>query len=888
MESSDENNVAEGSENSSSKPTMDEKMPDNEPPLLSDDAMTSSMSSIPEELPVEKAIENSNLDQSIASNSPTLSIPSIVVDEVPDEPEMHTESEVDSSRTDEHNVENEEVMKVEETTKSQEDAEETKEVSMADSGTGGNSDAEGNSEKGEETIAEPQLMNDESPDDPQVDGGSPTTEPVQHEQSEDLLIDVSHDTEAGAVDNGTVVNTEGDESKGIEENNKVADPTENIDSPEQPVSIEEFVNSDVTTSDVPEDSHTVEDAVVENIDQTADTGGVNQNFDDNLIGTAEINEESKDAEPIVTVENAVDGDFTPSAENDNVGNEELLVETSSDTDEKIIKNEDQSSEPKVEDFSMLSESPNNDSNEDGEETTVVEPTVNFESEEFNEEPTEQSLVEAANVPEEKSDEVVEQPSEPLVTFDEPPIPDESLNIESNGTTEDNTTVEPVINLQSEGCNEEPAEELLSNSTAIGDQNNQDNTAEVEELQSQSIEDTCLESSETVGDIADANVSQEENDFMPKEEPSPETESSTLDETPAEPSTDIKIEENNEQGIISEEPPPVPSEGEDQVDDNQLHNDTEGNEEKFAHHHMEETPTADESEFEIPPMPTIANAEEEPDDENYTKSSTVEETPTLSIPAVVISKPSDDSDETYDDLEPPPEPESVATSSENDVLDKTDTEESETGEEESEATNMAMPQQENDSDDGFVESYVPPPVPESEAPKVEEDKPSEEHNGTVPNSNLLVEDSSMEQEGVDENDKDRWLKTMVKGQPFFVDLRAIANYKKFLSFGGFTEQKEAIIMLTASHLPNPSEPNYNYIINHLYCYTTSAIELLAPDDYIVVYFHCFQPSSHMPPLAFCNTCYGQLDFRLRKSAKAVYIVHANSWVKTASTYLSAFK
>ncbi|XP_048360412.1 bcl-2/adenovirus E1B 19 kDa-interacting protein 2-like protein isoform X1 [Sphaerodactylus townsendi] len=122
----------------------------------------------------------------------------------------------------------------------------------------------------------------------------------------------------------------------------------------------------------------------------------------------------------------------------------------------------------------------------------------------------------------------------------------------------------------------------------------------------------------------------------------------------------------------------------------------------------------------------------------------------------------------------------------------------------------------------------------------------------------------------------------------VDLGAIGPYKKVISHGGYHgEGLHAIILFAACYLPESSVPNYPYVMENLFSYISSTLELMVAENYTLVCLNGGTSRSQIPPFAWIRQCYQTIDRRLRKNLKALILVHATWYVKALMAVLRPF-
>uniref|UniRef100_A0A8C5MSC2 Protein prune homolog 2 n=1 Tax=Leptobrachium leishanense TaxID=445787 RepID=A0A8C5MSC2_9ANUR len=134
---------------------------------------------------------------------------------------------------------------------------------------------------------------------------------------------------------------------------------------------------------------------------------------------------------------------------------------------------------------------------------------------------------------------------------------------------------------------------------------------------------------------------------------------------------------------------------------------------------------------------------------------------------------------------------------------------------------------------------------------------------------------------EERADNRLCRTVVIGeQEQRIDMRAIEPYKNVISHGGYYgEGINAIIVFSACFLPDSSRSDYNYVMENLFLYVISTLELMVAEDYMIVYLNGATPRRKMPGLGWMKKCYQMIDRRLRKNLKSFIIVHPSWFIRT---------
>ncbi|XP_077105139.1 protein prune homolog 2 isoform X5 [Ranitomeya variabilis] len=130
------------------------------------------------------------------------------------------------------------------------------------------------------------------------------------------------------------------------------------------------------------------------------------------------------------------------------------------------------------------------------------------------------------------------------------------------------------------------------------------------------------------------------------------------------------------------------------------------------------------------------------------------------------------------------------------------------------------------------------------------------------------------------DNKLWRTVIIGDQEQRIDMKVIEPYKKVISHGGYYgEGVNAIIVFAACFLPDSSRSDYNYVMENLFLYVISTLELMVAEDYMIVYLNGATPRRKMPGLGWMKKCYQMIDRRLRKNLKSFIIVHPSWFIRT---------
>uniref|UniRef100_H3AKW4 BCL2 interacting protein like n=1 Tax=Latimeria chalumnae TaxID=7897 RepID=H3AKW4_LATCH len=141
--------------------------------------------------------------------------------------------------------------------------------------------------------------------------------------------------------------------------------------------------------------------------------------------------------------------------------------------------------------------------------------------------------------------------------------------------------------------------------------------------------------------------------------------------------------------------------------------------------------------------------------------------------------------------------------------------------------------------------------------------------------------------VDENGK-MWRIFQMGEQECRVDITAIEDYKRVISYGGYYDDGTNVIIVFATcFLPESSIPNYQYIMDNLFRYIIGMLDLMVSENYLLVYLNGATPRSKIPTIGWLRQCYRTIDRRLRKNLKALMVVHPSWYIKAVMAIVRPF-
>ncbi|XP_076774347.1 protein prune homolog 2 isoform X4 [Arvicanthis niloticus] len=156
-----------------------------------------------------------------------------------------------------------------------------------------------------------------------------------------------------------------------------------------------------------------------------------------------------------------------------------------------------------------------------------------------------------------------------------------------------------------------------------------------------------------------------------------------------------------------------------------------------------------------------------------------------------------------------------------------------------------------------------------------------HDPMANKSSGAESESIPEYTAEEEREDNRLWRTVVIGeQEQRIDMKVIEPYRRVISHGGYYgDGLNAIIVFAACFLPDSSRADYHYVMENLFLYVISTLELMVAEDYMIVYLNGATPRRKMPGLGWMKKCYQMIDRRLRKNLKSFIIVHPSWFIRT---------
>ncbi|XP_056143400.1 protein prune homolog 2-like isoform X2 [Lampris incognitus] len=142
------------------------------------------------------------------------------------------------------------------------------------------------------------------------------------------------------------------------------------------------------------------------------------------------------------------------------------------------------------------------------------------------------------------------------------------------------------------------------------------------------------------------------------------------------------------------------------------------------------------------------------------------------------------------------------------------------------------------------------------------------------------DATLESSVAEERSDSRlWRSVVIGEQEHRIDMKCIEAYQRVISHGGYYDEHNAIIVFAACFLPDSDCDNYHYVMENLFFYVISTLELMVAEDYMIVYLNGATPRRRMPGFGWMKKCYQMIDRRLKKNLKLFIIVHPSWFIRT---------
>lgn len=126
----------------------------------------------------------------------------------------------------------------------------------------------------------------------------------------------------------------------------------------------------------------------------------------------------------------------------------------------------------------------------------------------------------------------------------------------------------------------------------------------------------------------------------------------------------------------------------------------------------------------------------------------------------------------------------------------------------------------------------------------------------------------------------WRSVVIGEQEHRINMKSIEPYQRVISHGGYYGNGvNAIIVFAACFLPDSDREDYHEVMENLFLYVISTLELMVAEDYMIVYLNGATPHRRMPGLGWLKKCYQMIDRRLKKNLKSFIIVHPSWFIRT---------
>ena len=134
----------------------------------------------------------------------------------------------------------------------------------------------------------------------------------------------------------------------------------------------------------------------------------------------------------------------------------------------------------------------------------------------------------------------------------------------------------------------------------------------------------------------------------------------------------------------------------------------------------------------------------------------------------------------------------------------------------------------------------------------------------------------------------WRTVVIGDKNYKLDLVAITPYRQVLSHGGYHgEGLNAIVVFSACFLPDSEQKDYRYIMDNLFLYVVSTLELLVAEDYMIIFFNGGCRRRNFPALNWLKKCYQMIHRRLRKNLKQLVVVHPSWYIRLLTGFFRPF-
>ncbi|XP_034152969.1 protein prune homolog 2 isoform X4 [Esox lucius] len=117
----------------------------------------------------------------------------------------------------------------------------------------------------------------------------------------------------------------------------------------------------------------------------------------------------------------------------------------------------------------------------------------------------------------------------------------------------------------------------------------------------------------------------------------------------------------------------------------------------------------------------------------------------------------------------------------------------------------------------------------------------------------------------------WRAVIIGEQEHRINMKIIEPYQRVISHGGYYGNGvNAIIVFAACFLPDSDSEDYHEVMENLFLYVISTLELMVAEDYMIVYLNGATPHRRMPGLGWLKKCYQMIDRSTKFSSKIKYV------------------
>ncbi|XP_042568955.1 caytaxin-like isoform X2 [Cyprinus carpio] len=135
----------------------------------------------------------------------------------------------------------------------------------------------------------------------------------------------------------------------------------------------------------------------------------------------------------------------------------------------------------------------------------------------------------------------------------------------------------------------------------------------------------------------------------------------------------------------------------------------------------------------------------------------------------------------------------------------------------------------------------------------------------------------------------WRTVIIGDQEQRIDMQVIRPYLRVVTHGGYYgEGLNAIIVFAACYLPDSGCADYSYIMENLFLYVISSLELLVAGGLMIIYVNVAEWSRGVQGVGWLRLAgYQMIERRLRKNLKCLIIAHPSWFIRTVLAILRPF-